>query len=176
MMLPLTAFGWTSSTLARLGFLGIITSCTASRTRCRAQTGSDFSIPLPGSCFISEVAARDFVVWRRAHASSIHEVQHTVREAVAFCGQTPLLACLSFQPSVLVPDNVKANSPCDAMQILLPTPHNLAPCFHVLLRYCTSLFSRVGAMHKLCAEAQPGRGCYGSATNLQGCTRDAMFM
>lgn len=50
--------------------------------------------------------------------------------------------------SKLIPPVMQCN-------IFLSTPHNRAPCFHVLLRYCTSLFSKVGAMHKLCEEAEP---------------------
>lgn len=37
----------------------------------------------------------------------------------------------------------------------LPAPHDLAPCCQVLLSYCMSLFSEVGAVRKTCAEAEP---------------------
>lgn len=50
--------------------------------------------------------------------------------------------------SKLIPPVMQCN-------ISLSAPHNHAPCFHALLRYCTSLFSKVGAMHKPCEEAEP---------------------
>lgn len=146
----------------------------------RQAHSSEFSIPFPSSCFIREVVAGVLAAWRRAHASSIHEVNHTVCEAMTFHGIA--LSC-----SISLPASVSSHlhwclmmskliRPVMQYNIFLSTPHNLATCFHVLLRYCTSLFSKVGAMHKPCAEAQPGRGCYSSSTNLQGCTGGAVFM
>ena len=78
------------------------------------------SIPFSSSGFISEIAAGDLGAWRKAHASSGHGVGRAVCGAVASRSLAPLLlhfsACLGFQLSVLVSDNVKANSPCNAMQ------------------------------------------------------------
>lgn len=79
-----------------------------------------FSIPFSTSCFISEIAAGDLGAWRRAHASSGHGAGRTICRAVASLSLAPPLlhfsACLGFQLSALVSNNVKANSPCDAMQ------------------------------------------------------------
>lgn len=135
MILSPTASGWRSSPLARLGFLGSITSCRQEQMQSPDRLhSSDFSIPFPSSRFISEVAAGVLSAWRRAHASSIHGVDHTACEAVAFHGLAPLLhfpACLSFQPSVLVSDNANTNSPSDTMQhfpAYSPEPCPLFPC------------------------------------------------